>query len=135
MEHVDLSSYFGEYEGSFVLYDAGADSWMIYNEDTAGTRVSPDSTYKIYDALLGLEKGIITPEDSGMAWDGTEYSIDAWNSDQDLDSAMGNSVNWYFQSIDHQAGYSEVAGFYHEIGYGNEDVSGGIDFLPGVNQR
>lgn len=52
-------------------------SWMIYNEDTAGTRVSPDSTYKIYDALLGLEKGIITPEDSGMAWDGTEYSIDA----------------------------------------------------------
>lgn len=40
---------------------------------------------------------------------------------------MGNSVNWYFQSIDHQAGYSEVAGFYHEIGYGNEDVSGGID--------
>ena len=127
VEHVDLSSYFGEYEGSFVLYDAGADSWMIYNEDTAGTRVSPDSTYKIYDALLGLEKGIITPEDSGMTWDGTEYPIDAWNSDQDLDSAMKNSVNWYFQSIDHQAGNSEVAGFYHEIGYGNEDISGGID--------
>lgn len=127
VDHVDLSSYFGEYEGSFVLYDAGADSWMIYNEDSAGTRVSPNSTYKIYDALLGLEKGIITPEDSGMAWDGTEYPIDAWNSDQDLDSAMENSVNWYFQSIDHQAGNSELAGFYHEIGYGNEDISGGID--------
>lgn len=127
VDHVDLSSYFGEYEGSFVLYDAGADSWMIYNEDSAGTRVSPDSTYKIYDALLGLEKRIITPEDSGMAWDGTEYPIDAWNSDQDLDSAMKNSVNWYFQSLDHQAGNSEIADFYHEIGYGNEDLSGEID--------
>lgn len=127
VEHVDLSSYFSEYEGSFVLFDAGAGSWMIYNEDSAGTRVSPDSTYKIYDALLGLEKGIITPEDSGMTWDGTEYPIDAWNSDQNLDSSMENSVNWYFQSIDHQAGNSEVAGFYHKIGYGNEDISGGID--------
>lgn len=127
VDHVDLSSYFGEYEGSFVLYDAGADNWTIYNEDSAGTRVSPDSTYKIYDALLGLEKRIITPEDSGMAWDGTEYPIDAWNSDQDLDSAMKNSVNWYFQSLDHQAGNSEIADFYHEIGYGNEDLSGEID--------
>ena len=117
---------FGSYEGSFVLYDAGADIWEIYNEKKAGTRVSPDSTYKIFDALMALEEGVITPDSSTLAWDGTECAFDAWNSDQDLTSAIQNSVNWYFQSIDRQAGRDTVADFYDRIGYGNCDTSGDI---------
>ena len=126
VEQIDLSSLFGSYDGSFVLYNAGADIWEIYNEKDAGTRVSPDSTYKIYDALMALESGIITPDSSSMTWDGTEYGFDAWNSDQDLTTAMQNSVNWYFQSLDRQAGRDTVADFYDRIGYGNRDTSGDI---------
>ena len=88
--------------------------------------MSPDSTYKIYDALMALESGIITPDSSSMTWDGTEYGFDAWNSDQDLTTAMQNSVNWYFQSLDRQAGRDTVADFYDRIGYGNRDTSGDI---------
>ena len=51
---LNLSSNFGDYTGSFVLYNQSADKWNIYNMDHASTRVSPNSTYKIYDALLGL---------------------------------------------------------------------------------
>ena len=90
------SGLFGSYDGSFVLYNAGADIWEIYNEKGAGTRVSPESTYKIYDSLMALESGIITPDSSSMTWDGTEYGFDAWNSDQDLTTAMQNSVNLVF---------------------------------------
>ena len=36
----------------------------------ASTRVSPNSTYKIYDALWGLEENIITPQNSLLIWDG-----------------------------------------------------------------
>lgn len=68
--------------------------------EQAALRFSPDSTYKIYDALLGLEKGVITPKDSYIPWNGETYPFEAWNAGQTLQSAMRSSVNWYFQSID-----------------------------------
>ena len=124
ISYVDFSSYFGEYEGSFVLYDLENDSWSIHNIDHATLRVAPDSTYKIYDALFGLEENVITPEDSFIAWNGESYPFEAWNADQTLQSAMASSVNWYFQSVDEQLGTASVYDYIKEIGYGNENISG-----------
>lgn len=118
--HIDLQESFGNYDGSFVLYDTNSDSWSIYNMDAAAERITPNSTYKIYDALLGLESGIITPEHSIIAWNGKDYSFDSWEADQSLKSAMHNSVNWYFQTIDSQAGFDSVKAFLQTIGYGNQ---------------
>ena len=122
----DLSSYFGAYDGCFVLYNAKADAWKIYNPELAVLRLSPDSTYKIYDALFALEEGIITPEDSFIAWNGETYPFAAWNEDQTLCSAMENSVNWYFTSLDEQLGKTAVSDYIQGIGYGNENISGGF---------
>ena len=119
---LNLSSNFGDYTGSFVLYDQSADKWNIYNMDHASTRVSPNSTYKIYDALLGLESGIITPEHSTFTWNGEPYPFNSWEADQDLTSAIHNSVNWYFQAIDSQAGFEAVRTFLQTINYGNQNT-------------
>ena len=124
ISYVDFSSYFGEYEGSFVLYDLENDSWSIHDMDHATLRVAPDSTYKIYDALFGLEEGVITPEDSFIAWNGESYPFEAWNANQTLQSAMASSVNWYFQSVDEQLGTTSVYDYIKEIGYGNKNMSG-----------
>ena len=124
VSYVDLSTYFGEYEGSFVLYDLGNDSWSIHDMDHATLRVAPDSTYKIYDALFGLEEGVITPKDSFIAWNGETYPFEAWNADQTLQSAMNSSVNWYFESVDEQLGAANISNYIEEIGYGNENISG-----------
>ena len=124
VSYIDLSTYFGEYDGSFVLYDLENDAWSIHNKDHATLRVAPNSTYKIYDALFGLEEGIITPENSFIAWNGENYPFEAWNADQTLQSAMNSSVNWYFQTIDKQLGASDVYSYIQEIGYGNENMSG-----------
>lgn len=120
--NIDLSNYFGEYEGSFVLYDLKNDTWKIHDMERAALRIAPDSTYKIYNALFGLEENIISPEDSFMKWNGTQYPFEAWNTNQTLNSAMSSSVNWYFLSIDEQLGASSVQKYLHEIGYGNEDL-------------
>jgi len=120
---IDLSSYFGEYEGSFVLYDQKKDAWSIYDMDHATLRTAPNSTYKIYDALFGLEENVIAPGHSLIAWNGTEYPFEAWNTDQDLYTAMESSVNWYFQEIDERLGASAVKNYVREIGYGNESVN------------
>ena len=108
---LDISETFGTYDGSFVLYDNNLDSWKIYNLEEATKRIPPESTYKIYDALLGLESGIITPEHSSMTWNGDAFPFPSWEADQDLNSAMQNSVNWYFQAIDSQLGINRVQEF------------------------
>ena len=124
ISYVDFSKYFGKYEGSFVLYDLGNDAWSIHDIEHATLRVAPDSTYKIYDALFGLEEGVITPEDSFIAWNGESYPFEAWNADQTLQSAMASSVNWYFQSVDEQLGTTSVYDYIKKIGYGNKNMSG-----------
>ena len=121
ISYVDLSTYFGEYKGSFVLYDLENDAWSIHDMEHATLRVAPNSTYKIYDALFGLEEGVITPENSFIAWNGETYPFEAWNADQTLQSAMNSSVNWYFQAVDEQLGASDVYSYVQEIGYGNEN--------------
>lgn len=120
---IDLSTYFNDYKGSFVLYRLREDTWQIYEPDYATFRSAPNSTYKIYDALFGLEAGIISPEDSSITWDKTPYPFETWNADQNLPSAMKSSVNWYFQEIDLRLGRSAVRSYVDKIGYGNRQVN------------
>lgn len=126
-EEKDLSAYFGGRKGSFVLYDMISDHYTIYNKELSTRRVSPESTFKIYSGLFALEEGVIFPDSSLRTWDGTNYAFDSWNRDQTLADAMQNSVNWYFQGLDRQSGYSALNARYREISYGNCDLSGGID--------
>ena len=92
----------------------------------ASTRVSPNSTYKIYDALWGLEENIITPQNSLLIWDGKDYPFEAWNTDLTLDSAMAASANWYFQTIDERLSLTRIQNYLNKIEYGNKDITGGL---------
>ncbi len=126
IETLDLESYFQGTKGSFVLYDVSANKYQIYNKDLSTRRVSPDSTFKIYSGLFALEEGIIDPASSTQKWDNTVYTFESWNQDQTLYDAMKNSVNWYFQNLDLQMGYSKLYSYYNQISYGNCDLSGGL---------
>ncbi|MFD1413152.1 BlaR1 family beta-lactam sensor/signal transducer [Oceanobacillus jeddahense] len=123
----DLSAYFQNYNGSFVLYDMQEDTYHIYDKDQSTQRVSPDSTYKIYSALFGLEENIITTEQNTIEWDGTEQPYDQWNQDQNLETALNRSVNWYFQQLDQEMGLDSIQAYLNHINYGNQDISNGND--------
>jgi bla regulator protein blaR1 len=127
ISYEDLGNYFEGYDGSFVLYDKEADQYLIHNKKQSTLRVSPNSTYKIYSALFGLESGTITVENSSAKWNGLTYPIESWNADQDLASAMRNSVTWYFQMLDKQMQPGTIQTFLDQINYGNRDLSGGIE--------
>ena len=124
----DLSGIFQGYEGSFVLYDSAGKTWEIYNPSGAQKRTAPESTYKIYAALHGLEEGVISPEDSYIAWDGSSCPFPEWERDQNLTSAMQNSVNWYFQNIDCKMGIRSVRAFLRKLHYGNETVGNDLKY-------
>lgn len=119
IDEVDYSDIFGDNNGSVVIYDQKADSYMVYHLNKAEEQIAPCSTFKIFSALNALEQGIITPEDSVLSWNGSDYEFQAWNQDHNLNSAMQNSVNWYFQYLDTTVGARELSAFYKKIGYGN----------------
>jgi bla regulator protein BlaR1 len=69
---------------------------------------------------------MITRDQSSFQWDGTQYSYPAWNQNQNLSSAMKNSVNWYFQTLDKKIGFMNLQNYFNRVGYGNCNLSGGI---------
>ena len=119
MSVANWGEFFGNADGCAVVYDLNADSYIVYNEAEVTRRVPPCSTYKIYSALNALEQGLITPEENELAWDGVRYIFESWNRDQTLRSAMRESVNWYFQSLDQITGTAQMEDFFTEIGYGD----------------
>lgn len=122
VQQVDYSNTFGEHQGTFVAYNGS--TWTVYNPDKAVHRSSPNSTWKIYDALIALDAGIITTENSSIPWNGTNYPFEVWNKSQNLDSAMQNSVNWYFQNLDQRIGKQKLAKEIRKIDYGNNSIQG-----------
>lgn len=126
ISNLELADYFEQYDGSFVLYSLNTGQWNFYNMDMATTRTSPDSTYKIYDALFALEEDIITPEYSLMTWNQADYPFETWEQDQTLQTAMSGSVNWYFEALDDQLGRNGIHSYIQKIGYGNENIGSDI---------
>jgi bla regulator protein BlaR1 len=126
LEKADLSEYFQGYQGSFVLLAQDPYKFTIYNEIKARERVSPDSTYKIYAALMGLENGVLQNADTELKWDRTIYPFDVWNRNHSLRSAMAYSVNWYFERVNQRIGKAKIQRGLRRIDYGNADISGGV---------
>ena len=113
MSQGDWQDLFSGINGCAVVYDLDAAQYTVYNESEITHRVPPCSTFKIYSALNALEQGFITPAES------TPNDFPAWNQDHNLSSAMQQSVNWYFQSLDQASGAEELSQFYQSINYGN----------------
>jgi len=122
----DLSHFFNGVEGSFVLFDLETGIYTIHNRSMSTTRVSPNSTYKIFSALIALQEGVLQADNSFVAWNGENHPFDAWNWDQTLTTAMRHSVNWYFQNFDAQVGLESLYYYLSQISYGNRNLSGGI---------
>ena len=119
---LDESKNFGSNSGSFVMYSMKKDKYYIYNEKESRKRYSPDSTYKIYLALFGLDRHIISDKNSRMLWNHNHYPFDSWNKDQDLNTAIQNSVNWYFERISNQISKNYTYDQLKQLNYGNENL-------------
>jgi beta-lactamase class D len=124
---VDLSSEFPGFRAALVLRDVASGRTTRYNPALARTRFSPCSTFKIPNALVGLETGVIPDASFVLRWDGRRYPVPEWNRDHDLGSAMRASVVWYYQELARRVGAARMQRFVRAFGYGNEDASGGID--------
>ncbi|MBC8059774.1 MAG: class D beta-lactamase, partial [Clostridiaceae bacterium] len=122
----ELDKYFTGFDGCFVLFDQNKGEYSIYNEAKSKKEISPCSTFKIVNSLIGLETNILQGESTTFKWDGTKYQIESWNKDQTLKSAVSNSVVWYFQKVSSQVGKEKMQEYINKFNYGNKDISGGL---------
>jgi beta-lactamase class D len=114
-------------KGAFVLVEVESGKTWVVHEELAGQRFLPASTYKIPNTLIGLETKVIPNETFSLKWDGKQREIESWNRDQDLASAMRESVVWFYQEVARRIGQERMKAWVDKLDYGNKDISGGID--------
>jgi beta-lactamase class D len=82
--------------------------------------------------LIALETKVATGPDFHIKWDPIRNPQQSWwppiwAKDHTMRSALSNSVVWYYQEIARRVGHGRMQSFVNRLGYGNRDISGGID--------
>lgn len=126
-KNVNFESRFGKFKGAFILKEVGGKEVVRYGGEACKTRHSPCSTFKIPNALIGLETGVLKDENTLFKWDGKPQHFKTWERDHTLASAIKESCVWYFQEVARKIGNERMKSFLDKIAYGNRDISGGID--------
>jgi len=118
---------FGGREGCLILQEGGAATPLERTGTLCAERLSPCSTFKIPNSLVGLETGVIADENAVLPWDGVKRSRAEWNRDHTLASAIKVSAVWYYQELARRVGTERMQKLVSGIPYGNADISSGID--------
>jgi beta-lactamase class D len=113
--------------GVFVAFEPGTGRWVTNDAGRAQRGFLPASTFKIPNSLIALECGAVAGASDILPWDGRDRSIPSWNRDQDMRAAFRNSTIWYYQELARRTGEERMRDWVGKIGYGNADISGGID--------
>jgi beta-lactamase class D len=120
-------------EGCFTFRDA---SGTVHASDR--TRCArprrPYSTFKIPNALLGVEAGLLAGPDAEMRWDkaripDTKELMDAWRKPHTLRSGMKVSAVPHFRTLAIDLGAERMKAGLATLEYGNQDMSGGLDLF------
>lgn len=130
IEKPELNEFFKKHavEGSFLLFDSLNQTFTAVNYERTLKVFTPASTFKIPNALIFLETGVVTDQNTPVIkWDGTKYDWPGWNEDQTLRSAMRSSVVWFFQENARKVGKERMQKYVNLFDYGNKDISKGVD--------
>ncbi len=115
--------------GTFVLLDVATGRTSRLDPDRAARRYLPASTFKVYNALVALETGVVGDPDSVFVWDGVERDVPAWNRDHTLRSGMEVSTVWLYQRVARAVGRQRYADAFAREPYGNGAVGPDVDLF------
>lgn len=125
-DKINFERYFKGYKGCLVFYDKKNDRFLRYNDDRCDERFVPCSTFKIYNSLIGLQTGILKDEKTEFKWDKTKQPFPTWEKDHTLETAIQNSVVWYYKRLAEKIGKERMQMYIDKLNYGNHDISAGI---------
>ncbi|MGE5656791.1 MAG: class D beta-lactamase [Actinomycetota bacterium] len=123
-QQVDLGQSFRDLgvDGSIIIYDKNRDRFYEHNPSRNTTAFFPASTFKIFNALVSLETGVIQDDVAVLTWDGIKREIPAWNRDTNLRQAFKDSTVWFYQILARKVGHQRMQEFIERVGYGNRQI-------------
>lgn len=114
--------------GTFVAYKVDDYLYISSDKVRATQPQLPASTFKIPNSIIALETGVVNdPDKDVFKWDGVKRSIDPWNRDHSLRSAIAVSAVPVYQEIARKVGPERMQKYVDLFDYGNRDIGGGID--------
>jgi len=122
-----------DYNTALVIYNRTSGDVISSDVLLSARRISPCSTFKIYNTLIGLELGLIpSPDAPWYQWDGIVRGIEGWDHDLTLREAFRVSAVPAYQILARQIGSEQMKKYIEQIDYGTKDASAGIDvfWLP-----
>ena len=115
--------------GTFVLLDAQTGQTQRLDPERAARRYLPASTFKVYNALVALQTGVVTDPDSVFVWDGVEREVAAWNRDHTLRTGMESSTVWLYQRVARRVGRDRYLAAFARQPCGNGVVGPDVDLF------
>jgi len=126
----DMAARFSEVgtEGVFAVLRVRDNKLVTTDEGRMRQLFIPASTFKVPHALIALETGVVADADKEVIhWDGQVRSIEAWNKDHTLRSAMAVSAVPVYQQIARRIGTERMQRYLDAFQYGNREIGSQID--------
>lgn len=125
----ELASLFAAQEvvGTFVLYDAAADTMLVSNEARAKERFTPASTFKIPNSLIGLEVGAVKSVEEVLPYGGKPQRLKQWEQDMNLRDAIKASNVPVYQELARRIGLERMREAVAKLAYGNMEIGNAVD--------
>jgi beta-lactamase class D len=117
-------------DGCFTARSGGRT--LTSDATRCGLARRPYSTFKIPNALIALDVGVLSGADAAMTWDRKAVPdepryFDVWRKPHTLRSGLAVSAVPYFRTLARQIGAERMRDGLARLGYGNQDISGGLD--------
>ncbi|MCH7313950.1 OXA-286 family carbapenem-hydrolyzing class D beta-lactamase [Acinetobacter sp. ANC 3882] len=127
-EQQNIAALFQQAQTSGVLVIYDGKKIQKYGNDTsrAEQRYIPASTFKMLNALIGIQHHKTTPNEV-FKWDGQKRAFSSWEKDLTLAEAMQASAVPVYQELARRIGLELMTSEVKRVGYGNKNVGTQVD--------
>jgi beta-lactamase class D len=113
--------------GCFLIRDLATGDERVSDATRCAEPHRPYSTFKVPNALIGVELGILDGPDAPMAWDRKKHPpkdwwMEDWKQPQTLRTAIKISAVPVFQNLALQIGRERMQRALDDLQYGNRDI-------------
>jgi beta-lactamase class D len=123
----------GSEDCSFALLNDKSGQLITVNQKRANEPMSPFSTFKIANSLIGLDTQVISNNKQTLTYDKTIYKQEPWwppvwkLASYNLASAYKFSMVPVYRQLASDIGKTAMKKYLQKFNYGNQDISSGLD--------
>lgn len=109
--------------GSILIYQPQTKEYYSNNYEWAKKSFIPASTFKIANALIALETGVVKSDTTTFKWNGEKRSFSTWEKDLSFKEAFQLSCVPCFQEVARNIGLDNMKTYLNKMHYNGMDVT------------